>query len=54
MAKRVDVEKAGQAPHVLKNAQRQAIASAQLTDAEMALIDSAEIPAEHRYSVDKP
>ena len=39
--------------HALKQAQRDAIASADLTDAEMTLIDNAEIPAEHRYSLDK-
>jgi len=39
--------------HALKQAQREAIASAELTDAEMKLINSAEIPAEDRYSLDK-
>lgn len=35
-----------------KRAQRDAIASAELTDAEMKLINSAEIPAEQRYSLE--
>ena len=39
--------------HELKQSQREAIASADLTDAELALIEAAEIPAEHRYSLDK-
>jgi len=39
--------------HELKQAQREAISSADLTDAELALIRSSEIPAEHRYSLDK-
>jgi len=39
--------------HALKQAQREAVASADLTDEEMALIEAAEIPAEHRYSLDK-
>jgi antitoxin StbD len=39
--------------HELKQAQRDAVASAELTDAEMALINSAEIPAEQRYSLNK-
>jgi len=39
--------------HELKQSQRDAIASADLTDAELALIEAAEIPAEHRYSLDK-
>jgi len=39
--------------HEMKQAQRDAIASAALTDAEMALIDASEIPAEHRYRLDK-
>lgn len=39
--------------HELKQAQRDAIYSSELTDAEMALINSAEIPAEERYSLDK-
>jgi hypothetical protein len=38
--------------HEMKQAQREAIASADLTDNEMALIEAAEIPAEHRYTVD--
>lgn len=40
--------------HALKQAQRDVIASAELTDAEMALIDSAEIPVEHRRRLDRP
>lgn len=40
--------------HAPKQARREVIASAHLTDAEMTLIESAEIPAEHRYSVDEP
>ncbi|HYD66089.1 type II toxin-antitoxin system prevent-host-death family antitoxin [Azospirillum sp.] len=36
----------------LKQAQRQAIASADLSDDEVKLIEDAEIPAEHRYSLD--
>lgn len=39
--------------HEMKQSQREAIASAELTDAELALIEAAEIPAEHRYSLDK-
>ena len=39
--------------HELKQSQREAIASADLTDAKLALIEVAEIPAEHRYSLDK-
>jgi len=38
----------------LKQAQREAIASADLTDAEMALLRSSEIPAGRRYSLGKP
>jgi PHD/YefM family antitoxin component YafN of YafNO toxin-antitoxin module len=37
--------------HEMKQAQREAIASAFLTDAEMALIAAAEIPAKHRYDL---
>jgi hypothetical protein len=40
--------------HALKQAERDAIASAELSHAEMNLIESAEIPAEHRRSLDKP
>ena len=40
--------------HVLKQAQRDAIRSADLTDAEARLIAEAEIPPEHRHSIDKP
>jgi prevent-host-death family protein len=36
--------------HELKQRQRQAIAATDLTEAELALIEVAEIPAEHRYS----
>jgi antitoxin StbD len=39
--------------HALKQARPDAIASAELTDAEMALIDGAEIPPKQRYSLDK-
>lgn len=39
--------------HEMKQAQRDAIASADLTDSELALIEAAEIPSEHRYSLDK-
>lgn len=39
--------------HELKQAQRQAIASADLNDVEMVLIEAAEIPAEHRYSLEE-
>jgi len=39
--------------HDMKQAQRDAIASADLTDAELAHIEAAEIPPEHRYSLDK-
>jgi antitoxin StbD len=35
--------------HALKQAQREAIAVRDLTDEELALIESAEIPAESRY-----
>ena len=38
--------------HALKQAQREALAATDLQDEEMALIESAEIPAEHRYSLD--
>lgn len=37
--------------HALKQAQRVALASAELNDAEMALIEGAEIPAGQRYRV---
>jgi hypothetical protein len=30
---------------------RRSLSAAELTDVEMALIESAEIPAEHRYSL---
>lgn len=38
--------------HQMKQAQREAITAADLTDEEMALIEAAEIPPEHRYTVD--
>ena len=38
--------------HAMKQAQRRAMASADLTDEEAALIEAAEIPEEHRYSID--
>ncbi len=37
--------------HELKQSQREAIATADLTDAELALIEAAEIPAKHRYAL---
>ena len=39
--------------HEMKQSQREVLASADLTDAELALIEAAEIPAEHRYNLDK-
>jgi len=39
--------------HELKQAQREAIASADLTDAELAVIEAAEIPAAYRYRLDQ-
>ena len=39
--------------HDLKQAQREAIASADLSEAELALIEAAEIPEEQRYSLDQ-
>lgn len=39
--------------HEMKQSQREAIASAELSDAELTVIEAAEIPAEHRYSLDK-
>ena len=39
--------------HDMKQAQREALDSASLSDAELMLIGSAEIPPEHRYSVDE-
>ncbi|MBS1165578.1 MAG: putative prevent-host-death protein [Proteobacteria bacterium] len=39
--------------HEMKRAQREALASVDLTDAELALIEAAEIPAEHRYTQDE-
>ncbi len=34
-----------------KAAQRESIATADLTEAELALIEAAEIPAKHRYAL---
>jgi len=39
--------------HEMKQAQRDVIASADLRDDEMALIDAAEIPRAQRYRLDK-
>jgi antitoxin StbD len=39
--------------HEMKQAQREAIGSADLSDDELALIERAEIPLEHRYSLKK-
>lgn len=39
--------------HEMKQAQREAIASADLTDAEIAAIEAAEIPAAQRYRLDE-
>lgn len=39
--------------HQMKQVQREAIAATELTDAELALIEAAEIPTEHRYSLDE-
>lgn len=36
----------------MKRAQREALASVDLTDDELALIEAAEIPAEHRHAID--
>ena len=38
--------------HELKQAQRDAIAASDLSNDELAMIEAAEIPAEHRYSLD--
>jgi antitoxin StbD len=38
--------------HELKQAQRQAIAAADLSDVEIAQIEMAEIPEEHRYGIE--
>ncbi|MGH6946136.1 MAG: type II toxin-antitoxin system Phd/YefM family antitoxin [Kiloniellales bacterium] len=38
--------------HRLKQAQRRALHASELTDAEIAAIEAAERPAEHRYSLD--
>ncbi|MGD9882703.1 MAG: type II toxin-antitoxin system prevent-host-death family antitoxin [Reyranella sp.] len=40
--------------HAMKQAQRDAIRSADLTDIEAKLIADAEIPLGHRHSLDKP
>ena len=37
--------------HALKQGRRDAVAAADLTDAEFDLIAAAEIPSEHRYSL---
>ena len=37
--------------HALKQTIRRSLLAAELTDAEMKLIEEAEIPAEHRYSL---
>lgn len=37
--------------HALKQAQREAIAATDLNDHEIALIEAAEIPEKHRYTV---
>jgi antitoxin StbD len=37
--------------HALKQAQREAIAATDLNDHEITLIEAAEIPEEHRYSI---
>ena len=37
--------------HEMKQAQRVSIASADLTETELALIEAAEIPAKHRYAL---
>lgn len=39
--------------HEMKQARRDAIATADLTDTELALIEAAEIPVEYRYSLDE-
>jgi prevent-host-death family protein len=39
--------------HEMKQSQRDAIATADLKDSELALIEAAEIPPELRYSLDK-
>jgi prevent-host-death family protein len=39
--------------HELKQSQRDAISSADLTEAEMMLVKDADIPAKHRYSLGK-
>lgn len=39
--------------HEMRQAQREAIASADLTDAELAAIEAAEIPAAYRYRLDE-
>jgi prevent-host-death family protein len=37
--------------HRLKQSERQALASEDLSDAEISALEAAEIPAEHRYSL---
>jgi hypothetical protein len=37
--------------HELKQAQRRSLAAADLSEAELAAIEAAEIPAEHRHSL---
>lgn len=37
--------------HRLKQSERQAIAAVELSDREIAQIEAAEVPAEHRYSL---
>lgn len=37
--------------HRLKQGERQAVATAELTDQEIARIEAAEVPVEHRYSL---
>ncbi|WP_193385001.1 type II toxin-antitoxin system prevent-host-death family antitoxin [Rhodospirillum rubrum] len=38
--------------HEMKQAQRDAIASGDLSESELALIEAAEVPPPHRYSLD--
>ncbi len=39
--------------HEMKQSRRESVASADLTDAQLALIEAAEIPAEHRHNLDR-
>lgn len=39
--------------HEMKQAQRDAVAAADLTAAELSLIEAAEIPAKQRYTIDE-